>query len=638
MQNYRMSVTARDRQREEYLCPRQLGLEVEIQPASGEMAEQVYRVRVRNTSKENFCGIIQIEVEFEADRPGFFMPAFLYNRNRGDVEAYLDRDKKTTNFPRLAWNATVPGASDYWMVRADRLSHPVSMAYGNGTLYGISAKPLGAEGFRGFSCRLTKNGGRIGYTLGYENAPALYVEKEKMWPRESKTITLEPGACLEELITVFCRKGELAQGMNQTIRRVYGAYHQSPREVGSIRETVEAIAQAIYEDAYVDNSPNYSTRVWEKEGKIWQEPMASISWTGGVETAAPLLYAAAKLEREDIRQQALTVVDNIVEHSLNKRSGLPFDAFDGENWSTRGWWDYFLTESGHSSYLVGQALYYILLAYEIEKQYFDTQHSGWLLFVKGCLDRIEQTKDGQGAVPHLWSAEDGHGMDYDGLSGCWCVAAAAYYDQLTGERGFVESAEKSLEFYYRTHVSRMECYGTPHDTYKAVDSEGVLSFIKASRYLHELTGKKAYLTMLSDGLEYEFTFKFCWNPPIEAEPLKRLGWSACGGSVTSVCNPHIHPMSNNVMSEIRYCLEQTKDPYFASRLADTGKWAQQTYSTCDGEYDYGKKGWMSERFCYSQGLLTDGEVYEDGSKCSTWRCFLPWGAANILEGLCREWT
>ena len=91
------------------------------------------------------------------------------------------------------------------------------------------------------------------------------------------------------------------------------------------------------------------------------------------------------------------------------------------------------------------------------------------------------------------------------------------------------------------------------------------------------------------------------------------------------------------MAEIRYYLEQTKDPYFAERLKDTQLWAQQTYSTYDGEYDYGKKGWMSERFCYSQGLLTDGEVYEDGSKCSTWRCFLPWGAANILEGLCREW-
>jgi len=45
-------------------------------------------------------------------------------------------------------------------------------------------------------------------------------------------------------------------------------------------------------------------------------------------------------------------------------------------------------------------------------------------------------------------------------------------------------------------------------------------------------------------------------------------------------------------------------------------WGCQTYNYYDGEYDYGKKGWMSERYCYSQGLLT--EKYEDGSPASTW--------------------
>ena len=49
------------------------------------------------------------------------------------------------------------------------------------------------------------------------------------------------------------------------------------------------------------------------------------------------------------------------------------------------------------------------------------------------------------------------------------------------------------------------------------------------------------------------------------------------------------------------------------------------------EYDFGKKGWMSERFCHSQGLLV--EHYSDGSPASTWFALLPWGASNIIEGL-----
>lgn len=91
-------------------------------------------------------------------------------------------------------------------------------------------------------------------------------------------------------------------------------------------------------------------------------------------------------------------------------------------------------------------------------------------------------------------------------------------------------------------------------------------------------------------------------------------------------------MSNNVADEIAYCFEKTGDAYWKQRLEDTTGWGLQTFSTYDGEYDFGKKGWMSERFCYSEALLI--EQYNDGSPCSTWKCFLPWGASNLLEGFC----
>ena len=48
-----------------------------------------------------------------------------------------------------------------------------------------------------------------------------------------------------------------------------------------------------------------------------------------------------------------------------------------------------------------------------------------------------------------------------------------------------------------------------------------------------------------------------------------------------------------------------------------------------------KKGWMSERFCHSEGLLP--EKYPDGSPSSTWFALLPWGASNIIEGIVGEY-
>ena len=175
------------------------------------------------------------------------------------------------------------------------------------------------------------------------------------------------------------------------------------------------------------------------------------------------------------------------------------------------------------------------------------------------------------------------------------------------------------------------CYGAPLDTDKAVDSEGVLAYLRAVRYLHTITGEKDLLRHMKDALDYEFTYKFCYNSPIKIPPLSTIGWSSCGGSITSTCNPHIHPMSSTVVDEMLYYVKQTGDAYVKSRMEDTVKWGCQTYNTYDGEYGYGEKGWMSERFCYSQGLVV--EKYPDGSPASTWFALMPWASASVIEGL-----
>lgn len=86
------------------------------------------------------------------------------------------------------------------------------------------------------------------------------------------------------------------------------------------------------------------------------------------------------------------------------------------------------------------------------------------------------------------------------------------------------------------------------------------------------------------------SFKFCYNSPIKLPPLSKIGWSSCGGSVTSVSNPHIHPMSSNIIGELLYYVENKDDKYIRNRMMDTIEWSCQTYNTYDHEYDYGKKG------------------------------------------------
>ena len=162
----------------------------------------------------------------------------------------------------------------------------------------------------------------------------------------------------------------------------------------------------------------------------------------------------------------------------------------------------------------------------------------------------------------------------------------------------------------------------------------MLSYIRAVRMLHELTGKEKYLDHLRDALCYEYSFKLCYNTPVQVPPLSALHWSSCGGSITSVANPHIHPMSSTVIDEMLYYLRFRTDSYIRSRLEDTALWSLQTFNTHDGEYGYGRTGWMSERFCHCEGLLV--EKYPDGSPASTWFALMPWACGSILEGICGD--
>ena len=85
---------------------------------------------------------------------------------------------------------------------------------------------------------------------------------------------------------------------------------------------------------------------------------------------------------------------------------------------------------------------------------------------------------------------------------------------------------------------------------------------------------------------------------------------------------------------MRYYLSRREDRYVKSRLEDTFKWSLQTFNTGDREYGYGHAGWMSERFCFCEGLVT--EKYADGEPASTWFALMPWASGSIIEGLIRS--
>jgi len=604
------------------------------------------RLAVSNRGGDPWSGVLRVDLPFAKENPRFFLPGFMYGRNRGEAPL-----RTAAEFPRIREGASERPASPWWMARSDRLSHPIALVYDRGRVSGLCASPYylldgglkrswapSAAGsfyqYCGFACDI--GAGTVGYTLGYENAPWLFVKARLVLDRaglKDNVFVLDPGETVEARLEVFDYEAESALGVNAAIEHAYYEYHQRPRAGRDHRTAVADIALAVSRDAWLPEDRAYAGQVFEDgaAGGFRYNRIFSIAWTNGMAVATPMLMAALRLGDKVMRDEALSCIGDIVASSINPASGLPYDARDEGRWSVRGWWFDGLGTPGHSSYLAGQAVFYALKAFEYERRLGGEEHPEWLAFARSVLERVDRTRNEDGEYPYVFSESTGSGIEYDSFAGAWCMAAAAYYCWLTGDRAFLSGALAAERRYYEAYVRRMECYGTPLDTDKAIDSEGIIAYIKALRYLHAATGDEALLDRMRDAFHYEFSFKFCYDSPIKTPPLSEIGWSSCGGSVTSTANPHIHPMASNLVDELAYLAAKTGDAYVRDRLSDTIAWGCQTYNTRDREYGYGKKGWMSERFCHSEGLLT--ERYPDGSSASTWFCLMPWACGCVIEGL-----
>lgn len=616
-------------------------------------------VSFTNSGSHVWEGVIKAELKLAPVRQRFFLPGFMYGTNKGHSplrHAYM--------YPRMRPGNCEQPASSWWMIRADRLSHPCAVAFGDGSFVGLSTSPYVVKDkngeltgwepgtterplqYNGYSCSIgdDEKGGTVGFTLGYENAPWLFVSSANIQKRPSirrQSILLHPGETISVAVDLFDVPAKDETELAKILEHVYKRFHQSPRTVGSPEKAVSDLSSAIFKNAWLPKDHMYAGFVFDIPSDLatrlddsdhTYQKLGSSSWTNGLSAAAPMLASAIRLGNEEMRAQALECINDIVLNSANPHNNLPFDAVNDGIWSNQGWWFDGLPVPGHSSYLVGQALYYILVSYENEKTLKKVEHPEWLSFCKKALSTVAVSQNGDGEFPYIFSEKTGAGLEYDSFAGAWCMAACAKYQEVTGDSSFEEVVWRAEQHYYNDFVARMECYGAPLDTSKAVDSEGILAYIKTMKALHQIYKEPKYLDRLRVALDYEFTFKFCWNTPITVPPLSKVGWTSCGGSITSTCNPHIHPMSSNVIGEMQYYLNNRDDGYVESRLKDTVLWSTQTYNTYAGEYDYGDIGWMSERFCYSQGLLE--ETYPaDGSPASTWLCLMPWAIGSILDGL-----
>lgn len=70
----------------------------------------ICEIQVCNHSKETWKGILSIELKFEKKNPRFYLPGFLYGRNRGEAPLNVPNE-----FPRLREHGEKRPASSWLM-------------------------------------------------------------------------------------------------------------------------------------------------------------------------------------------------------------------------------------------------------------------------------------------------------------------------------------------------------------------------------------------------------------------------------------------------------------------------------------------------------------------------------------------
>jgi len=595
-----------------------------------------YRLEVKGDEQR----VVRIYLESEAFSAAYpLVPGVIHGDNS------LIHDVRHV-YPHLSKNGPEPSCATEWGFRADRCSYPISMVIGTDWVAGISVDPYsqasaeqkGGSLPSGVHARLQAHGksALCGVSLGYVNAPKTYLCQDRFEE------PVEEGARMGTItgrITVRAIRSRLE--VHDVIKDEYNRLHPfrklvngpPPQGWDDRDRAIKALCWGLSVPGWDEQRQVISNPNWNWETKAFEHSAAfgfhEIAWTAGAPCAVPLLRAGLMTGNALAAQRACLVLDRIAE-SIHPDSGLFHDAVDKQGQPVPGWWAYFnLVPDDHYAYLNGQAAFYLLEAAAITGAPA-AQRSLWKEAACAVLRHVQAYMIEDGSLPWSLSRKDGKPVDYDGFASCWFTAALARAAQLTESRPFLKAAIKSFSR-YREDVHRIHCYGTPLDTSKAVDEEGILAYIKAAKVLHQVTGESFYLEELRNGINYELLWRYGYNAYPLAEPLASAPWGSAGGSITSVANPHTHPMGLMIAGEAAYLLEHAPDSYQKDRLSEHIRWALVTLSLTPEYTGFGFYGTLTERHCPSDGLLI--ETYPDGSPSSCWFTHHSWGCANILEGL-----
>lgn len=147
----------------------------------------------------------------------------------------------------------------------------------------------------------------------------------------------------------------------------------------------------------------------------------------------------------------------------------------------------------------------------------------------------------EGIYPIVW---DPNGIPEDSMvtaAGIPCVQALVRIYECTGEKKYLDYAEKIFKLYYDIHMKTFEIpFARATMDAKSEDKEAGLYFFLTAYDLYRITGSSVYKEWAEIAADWILTFVYFWNPGFrKGTPCYEAGFVVTGWPGVSVQNHHI---------------------------------------------------------------------------------------------------
>ncbi len=141
----------------------------------------------------------------------------------------------------------------------------------------------------------------------------------------------------------------------------------------------------------------------------------------------------------------------------------------------------------------------------------------------------------------LWRVETGECLDPDGTIGVYPVHSLIEVYAYTGDRRYLEAAQKAYLFYVQRDLLKFECTAGALDTH-CIDKETSGAMILGGIALYEATEDQKYLEYAALSAEYFCSWMYYYDVPCgEHSDFVRFGYRTMGASSVSVQHHHVDP-------------------------------------------------------------------------------------------------